>query len=120
VNTFLESILTSLRSGVVMLDRDLHIQKWNRRAEDMWGLRPEEVQNRNFLNLDIGLPVEQLKGTIRACLAGEKEFIEVLLDATNRRGKPTRIRVTCTQLPGRNGGTPDGVILLMEETNGKV
>lgn len=122
LNALLESILTSLRSGVVMLDRDLQIQKWNRRAEDLWGLRPEEVQGKNFLNLDIGLPVDQLKGPIRACLArnSDKQFMEVLLDATNRRGKPTRVKVTCTQLTNPSGGDPRGVILLMEETDGSI
>jgi two-component system, chemotaxis family, CheB/CheR fusion protein len=120
LNAFLESILTSLRGGVVMLDRDLRIQKWNRRAEDLWGLRPEEVQSRNFLNLDIGLPVDQLRGPIRACLASDSQFIEVVLDATNRRGKPMQVKVTCTQLANPHGGDPQGVILLMEETDGKV
>lgn len=103
-----------------MLDRDFYIQKWNRRAEDMWGLRAEEVQSRNFLNLDIGLPVDQLKGPIRACLSSDAEFTEVLLDAINRRGKPMRVKVTCTQLAGANGGDPQGVILLMEEADGKM
>ncbi len=120
LNAFLESILTSLRGGVVMLDRDLYIQKWNRRAEDLWGLRPEEVQSKNFLNLDIGLPVDQLKGPIRACLASDSEFMEVVLDATNRRGKPMQVKVTCTQLVDPKGGDPQGVILLMEETDGKM
>jgi len=120
LNTFLEAILTSLRGGVAMLDRDLHIQKWNRKAEDLWGLRPEEAQNRNFLNLDIGLPVDQLKGPIRACLSNDTAFTEVVLDATNRLGKPMRVKVTCTQLASPNGGDPQGVILVMEEADGKM
>ena len=119
VNGFLESILTSLRSAVVMLDRDLHIRKWNHRAEDLWGLRPWEVHNKNFLNLDIGLPVDQLRGPIRSCLAGEREFIELTLDATNRRGKPVRVRVTCTPLAGPDMKDPQGVILLMDEADGE-
>jgi two-component system CheB/CheR fusion protein len=121
LNAVLESIFTSLRGGVVMLDRDLHVQKWNRRAEDLWGLRPEEAESKNFLNLDIGLPVDQLRGPIRACLSSDngKEFIEVVLEATNRRGKPMRVKVTCTQLANPNGGDPQGVILLMEETDGR-
>src|SRR5262249_53325314 len=72
VNGFLESILTNLRVGVVVVDRNLQIQIWSRRAEDMWGLRADEAQNKNFLNLDIGLPVESLKAPIRACLTQEK------------------------------------------------
>jgi two-component system, chemotaxis family, CheB/CheR fusion protein len=118
VNGFLESILTSLRGAVVMLDRELHIRKWNPRAEDLWGLRPEEVQGRNFLNLDIGLPVDRLKAPIRSCLAGEREFIELALDAINRRGKPVHLKVTCTPLAGPDMKDPQGVILLMEEANG--
>ena len=120
LNTFLEAILTSLRGGVVMLDRDLHIQKWSRKAEDLWGLRPEEAQSRNFLNLDIGLPVDQLKGPIRACLSNDTEFTQVVLDATNRRGKPMQVKVTCTQLANPKGGDPQGVILLMEEADGRM
>jgi two-component system CheB/CheR fusion protein len=115
LNSFLEAILTSLRGAVVMLDSDLQIHKWNHRAEDMWGLRAEEVIHRNFLNLDIGLPVEQLKSPVKACLSQEAEFLEVTLDSTNRRGKQITVKVTCTQLSQRDGGEPTGVILVMEE-----
>jgi two-component system CheB/CheR fusion protein len=115
LNSFLESILTSLRGAVVMLDRDLQIHKWNHRAEDMWGLRAEEVLRRNFLNLDIGLPVERLKSPVKACLSQEAEFLELTLDSTNRRGKRIAVKVTCTQLSHRDGGEPTGVILVMEE-----
>jgi two-component system CheB/CheR fusion protein len=118
LNAFLESILTSLRGAVVMLDRDLQIHKWNHRAEDMWGLRSDEVLHRNFLNLDIGLPVEQLKAPVKACLAREAEFLELVLDGTNRRGKPIRVKITCTQLASANGGEPQGVILMMEGVDG--
>jgi len=51
---FLESVFTSLPSSVVILDRDLHVQIWNRKAEDMW-FGAEEVEGQHFLNLDIGL-----------------------------------------------------------------
>jgi two-component system, chemotaxis family, CheB/CheR fusion protein len=122
LNAILEAIFTSLHGAVVLLDRELRVQKWNRRSEDMWGLRPDEAQNKNFLNLDIGLPVEQLKGPIRECLAStdEKKFVEVMLEATNRRGKLIRVKVTCTQLAHPNGGEPQGVILLVEENDGRM
>jgi two-component system CheB/CheR fusion protein len=119
LNLFLESILASVRGGVVMLDRDFQIHKWNRRAEDMWGLRAEEVNRKNFLNLDIGLPVEKLRGAIRACLSRTEPYQELMVDAINRRGKPMEVKVTCTQLPDPHGGEPRGVILVMEETDGR-
>jgi two-component system CheB/CheR fusion protein len=119
LNTFLESILTSLRSGLAVVDRDLHVRKWSRRAQEMWGLRSDEVLHKNFLNLDIGLPVERLRAPIRACLAHDAEFLDLTLDATNRRGRPIQVRVTCTPLGPGPDATSRGVILLMEELDGR-
>jgi two-component system CheB/CheR fusion protein len=113
-NTFLQSILASFRGGVAVVDQDLLVMVWNRRAEDLWGLRAEEVQGKNFLNLDIGLPVEQLRQRIRACLAGEGVPPDLTVQAVNRRGKPIRCRVNCAPLAGSNGDTR-GAIVLMEE-----
>jgi two-component system CheB/CheR fusion protein len=62
----------------------------------------------------MGLPVDSLRQPIRACLAGESDHHEVILDATNRRGRAIQCRVTCTPLVGP-GQEPRGVILLMEE-----
>ncbi len=114
VNSFLESILTSFRGGVVAVNRELQIQIWNNKAEDFWGLRSAEVQGQHFLNLDIGLPVEQLRQSIRTCLAGSSQTLEVVLAAINRRGKAIQCKVSCTPLVGR-GKEIWGVIMLMEE-----
>jgi two-component system CheB/CheR fusion protein len=114
VNSFLESILASLRVGVAVLDKGQHIQAWNHKAEDMWGLRAEEVQGRHFLGLDIGLPVEQLKPAIRACLGGDSVFNELTVPATNRRGKSIQCKVTLTPLLG-SGKDSRGLIVLMED-----
>ena len=94
VNTFLESILGSLRGGVVVVDRDLLVQVWNHKAEDLWGLRADEVRGKNLLNLDIGLPVERLKPAIRACLSGE------VARPGDRRSTPTNRRGKADPLPG--------------------
>jgi two-component system CheB/CheR fusion protein len=113
-NGFLESILIGMRSGVVVLDRELHVIAWNPRAEDLWGLRSDEVRSQNFLNLDIGLPTEQLRAGIRACLNGDSDHLEQVVPATNRRGRSIICRVTATPLAGGNREVR-GVILLMDE-----
>jgi two-component system CheB/CheR fusion protein len=113
-NAYLEAILTSLRGGVAVLDRDLRVQIWNSRAEELWGLRADEVVGQHFLNLDIGLPVVQLSRPLRACLSGEAVDGTVSLNATNRRGRSIRCRTTVTPLLGA-GGENEGVIVLMEE-----
>jgi two-component system CheB/CheR fusion protein len=115
VNAMFERILATLNLGVVVVDRDQTVRVWNRESEELWGVRPDEAKGMHLLNLDIGLPVEQLKGPVKACLSQEAEFLELTLDGTNRRGKPITVKVTCTQLSGPAGGEPTGVILVMEE-----
>jgi len=71
VNDFLESLLVSQRGGLVIVDRDLRISVWNDASAELWGLRRDETPGQHFLNLDIGLPVEDLRQPIRAVLTGE-------------------------------------------------
>jgi two-component system, chemotaxis family, CheB/CheR fusion protein len=113
-NAFLESVLTSLHAGVVVVDEELRIIAWNARAEDLWGLRQKEVSGKHLLNLDIGLPVERLKVVIRNCLNGAGDGEVMTLDAVNRRGKAIRCEVTCTPLK-RGEEEVRGAILIMED-----
>ena len=113
LNIFLESIIGSLRAAVVVLDDQLNIYIWNRVAEDMWGLRADEVEGRSLFTLDIGLEVEALKAPVRASLSGS-ESEEVTLEALNRRGRTFSCRVTCTSFDALDRDLR-GVILLMEE-----
>src|SRR5206468_224038 len=92
VNFFFGSILTSLQVVVIVVERELKVTVWDRGAEEMWGLREEEVRGKHLLNLDIGLPVEKLKTSIRESLT-DAATRDVILDATNRRGKKFRCKV---------------------------
>jgi two-component system CheB/CheR fusion protein len=111
-NAYLEGILGSLSAAVVTLDRELGVRGWNQGARDLWGLIEDEVHGKHFLNLDIGLPVEQLRAPIRKVLAGEGQQ-QFVLPAVNRRGRHIQARITVTPL-----GADDeirGAILMMEE-----
>jgi two-component system CheB/CheR fusion protein len=114
LNAFFSSVLGSLSAGAVVVNSNLDVVMWNHRAEDMWGLRADEVQGKGLLNLDIGLPVAELRTVIRPCLAGEVDRQEVVLDAINRRGRKIKCRVTCTPLIA-GSKKREGVILMMEE-----
>lgn len=114
LNAFLETILTTIGLAVTVLDRQQHVQIWNGEAREMWGLTPDEVEDRHLQSLDFGLPVEKLKPALRACLSGESQQEVVVLDATNRRGKAFQCQVTCLPLHGSGDGTVSGVIMLME------
>jgi two-component system CheB/CheR fusion protein len=112
--SFLETLLSSLKLGVVVVDREFHIQNWNSMAEDLWGLHSSEILGSSLLGLDIGLPVEQLKHPIRAVLDEKSDVEEVVLKAINRRGKTIMCRVTLRPF---TGGTKErlGAVLVMEE-----
>jgi two-component system, chemotaxis family, CheB/CheR fusion protein len=112
-NGFLETILTSLRAGVVVLDPDLHVQVWNQHAQELWGLRPEEAVGQHFLNLDIGLPTELLRPMIRQTLAETADAGELVVAAVNRRGRAIDVRVLASPL--RSVDTTVGVIMTMED-----
>jgi two-component system CheB/CheR fusion protein len=114
VNAFLETILTTIGFAVAVLDREQHVQVWNGQAWDLWGLTSEEVEDKHLLSLDFGLPVEKLKPQLRAALTGESDREEVVLAATNRRGRPFQCRVTVLPLARNRDGDGSGVILTME------
>ncbi len=114
-NAFLEAVLASLQAGVAVVDHEMRIRMWNRRAEDMWGVRSVEAVGQHFLNLDIGLPFDQLRPLVRASLDAEGKAGEVIIDAVNRRGRAIVVRVACTPLGGQATETAgDGAIIVME------
>ncbi|OBQ37646.1 MAG: chemotaxis protein CheR [Aphanizomenon flos-aquae WA102] len=112
INIFLTSILGSLQMGMVVLDSSFNILIWNQTVEDMWGLRTDEVMNKSWFSLDIGLPVEQLRNPIRDIMSCKKKFQEIIINATNRRGKKIQCYLACSPLMN---GTVEGVIIMMTD-----
>jgi two-component system, chemotaxis family, CheB/CheR fusion protein len=81
------------------------------------GLRADEVKGSAFFNLDIGLEVGKLRQAIRACqVSGTND--DLVLDATNRRGRSIRCRITVTK-QSLVEEKDRGVILLLEEVDGQ-
>jgi two-component system CheB/CheR fusion protein len=114
LNHFMESILGSLGAAVVVINRDMIVQVWNRQAEDLWGLREDEVLGEHFLNLDSGLPTDRLKTVVREVIFEGSPRGELVLDAVNRRGRRVELRVSATPLLAGND-EPSGALLLMEQ-----
>jgi two-component system CheB/CheR fusion protein len=113
LNEFMESILGSLGATVIVVDRDLVVQVWNRQAEDLWGLREDEAVGEHLLDLDSGLPADPLTAMIREVVFDATPKAERQLAAVNRRGRPVRLRVTVTPLTAGEQ-VPSGALLLME------
>jgi two-component system CheB/CheR fusion protein len=111
-NAFMDFVLSSLHIGVVVLDEGMHVQLWNHRAADLWGLRDDEVVGHSLLTLDIGLPVQEVAALVSGCLTGSGPN-ERVIDARDRRGRSILCRVTCTRLDGQSSG----VVATMEEVS---
>ena len=109
--TFLEGVLSSLAAGVVVLDSGMLVKSWNRGAEELWGLRSDEVRNQPFLNLEFGLPTVEVVEIVRQCFTSGRRTGPLEVAAINRIGRPISCKVTCTPLDG----TGEAVVLLMEE-----
>jgi len=113
-NAFLNSILASIRTGVLVVDRALTIQIWSRQAEDLWGVRADEAIGRSLSTLDIGLPVAELMMALQTFLAGSDQFQTLSFQALNRRGRTLTCRVQISPLIGIDKQR-SGAVVLMEE-----
>jgi PAS domain S-box-containing protein len=112
LNQVLQAILGSLQSAVIVLGPEMEIKAWNRQAEELWGLRSDEVIGRHFLNFDLWFPIEALRTAVRDCLAGRAERTQVVESAVNRRGRAIECTVNVNCLVAEQ--TPRGVILMVD------
>jgi two-component system CheB/CheR fusion protein len=114
INAFLETILSTIGLAVAVVDRNQRVQIWNGKARELWGVTPDEAEDEHLLGLDIGLPLDEMRQQLRSTLAGQSEREEVVVAATNRRGKPFQCRVTFLPLGTGSDGDVSGVIMMME------
>jgi two-component system, chemotaxis family, CheB/CheR fusion protein len=114
--TFLEGVLFSVAAGVVVLDRSLLVRSWNKGAEELWGLRADEVRNQAFFSLVFGLPTEEIHNVVQECLATGRRTGSIHVAAINRIGRSITCAVACSPL--KSSGAGEGAVLLMEELPG--
>ncbi len=112
--TFLDSLVNSIYLGMVVVDREMRVVVWNRHCEDLWGLRADETVGTVLTSLDMGLPLEDVRPLIGNAFVDSGQTGEVTVDAVNRRGRTTRIRVSCMAFRSSEGSVK-GALLLMEE-----
>lgn len=111
--TFLGSLVDSVARGMVVVDREMRVVVWNRDCEEMWGgLRSDETVGASLTSLDIGLPMESIRPLIGNAFV-DAAGGEVVVDAVNRRGKHTSVRVTCSAFRSAEGSVT-GALLFME------
>jgi two-component system, chemotaxis family, CheB/CheR fusion protein len=118
VDSFLGAVLASLGSAVVVVDADLLVQAWSPGAEELWGMRADEVLQKHFLTLDIGLPVHEVAPRVRELFngrsdKGERNAGPLKVEAVNRRGRTLTIQISLAPLRADDKHVV-GVILVMD------
>src|SRR4051795_8636435 len=83
-------------------------------------LRAEEAEGKNFMELDIGLPVQELSEPLARALGGPTEPIEERVDAINRRGQPITCLVRVMALRTRANDIYGAMMLTAPVADGKV
>lgn len=118
-NSFVNAVLASVQQAVIVVDRDLCIRVWNSRAEDLWGLKSQEVVGKHILNIDTGLPVELIRSPIKSCLTGLSEMETVTIRERNRRGRAVECDITCSSVHFDDGTGVAALIMIKDrETEG--
>jgi two-component system CheB/CheR fusion protein len=116
---YVSTILDSLQTALVVMDLQYRVRFWNEGAAKLWGRTPEEVVGRSFLRLEIGLPVQELRETLRRCLKGEED-LDARLDGHDHRGNPLIQHVRCVPLlDGEVERRILGAIVMVEAGDGR-
>ncbi len=117
LNDLMESVLSSLRAGVAVVDPTTTVLAWNAGATELWGLREEEAVGRRLTDLDIGLPLEPILPLVHQQLATVSPDETVRVSAVNRRGRSVDVDVTVSTMR-RTGAEATGAILVMMLVSG--
>ncbi|HEY2296681.1 MAG TPA: CheR family methyltransferase [Jatrophihabitans sp.] len=111
--TFVEGVLTSVAAAVIVLDANLKVRAWNRGAQEIWGLRIDEVDGEPFFDLEFGLPTRLLyESAVRSVKTGARSEEPLEVQAVNRLGAGIRCTIMFSPL---NGNRDEGVVMLIEQ-----
>ena len=115
---FSENILESLNDGLVVVNRDDRIVRWNRRLEELYGIRHEDAVARRLGELFEPTFVEVLRSTRGASPEGAA-FYRVPL--TTRHDSARRLLVNMATTPLRDSdGAIAGTIVVIEDISTRV
>jgi PAS domain S-box-containing protein len=113
-----ENILESLNDGLLVVDRNDRIVRWNRRLEELYGLRHEEAHGRHLAAVfDEGFR-EVLRSARTEAPDGAALYRVPL---TTRHADPRRLLVNVATTPLReSGGAVAGTIVVVEDISARV
>jgi PAS domain S-box-containing protein len=115
---FSENILESLNDGLAVVDRDDRVVRWNRRLEELYGVRHEAA---------VGQRLEQIldPGFFEVLRSGRRESPEgaalYRVPLATRHAPPRRLLVNVATTPLRDmSGAINGTIVVVEDISARV
>ncbi|MGH9308640.1 MAG: two-component system sensor histidine kinase NtrB, partial [Vicinamibacterales bacterium] len=114
---FSENILESLNDGIAVVNRDVRVVRWNRRLEELYGIRHEEAIGRRLHELFEASFLEVVAPATRESEGAA--FYRVPL--TTRHGAARRLLVNVATTPLRDSdGAIAGTIIIVEDISSRV
>ncbi|HVL66664.1 MAG TPA: ATP-binding protein [Vicinamibacterales bacterium] len=115
---FSENILESLNDGLAVLNHDDRVVRWNRRLEELYGVRHEDAVERGVDEIFDETFLETLRATRRESPEGAAIYRVPLL---TRHEPPRHLLVNIATTPLRDSdGAIAGTILVIEDISSRV
>jgi PAS domain S-box-containing protein len=114
---FSENILESLNDGLAVVNRENRVVRWNRRLEELYGVRHEEAVGRRLGELFDPMFMEVL-GSRREVLEGTA-FYRVPLPTRHEPSRRLLVNLATTPLRDSDGAIA-GTILVIEDISSRV
>ena len=114
VNGFLQGILSGLALAVVVVDADYRVQLWNAGAERLIGLRAFEAEGRRLVELEVGLPDEQLRSCLREAVLQGRTPEPVDVPLQDRFGRPQTRTLSISPLRRADAEVTGAVVTLTD------
>src|SRR4051794_3673139 len=112
-NRVLNGVLEGVDLAVAVVDAGYRVQLWNAAAERLTGLRSFEAEGKPLMDLDLDLPLDELRAALRGvALHGEPKSVEAAV--ANRFGKQVRRRLMATPLRAE-AGEVRGVVVTLDD-----
>ena len=115
---FSENILESLNDGLVVLNREDHVVRWNRRLEELYGIRHEQAVDRRIDEIFDGSFYDTLRAARRDSPDGAALYRVPLM---TRHDPARRVLINLATTPLRDSdGAIAGTIVVIEDISSRV
>jgi two-component system, NtrC family, sensor kinase len=115
---FSENILESLNDGLAVLNQDDHVVRWNRRLEELYGVRHEDAVDRPIARIFDDACLDTLRATRRDSPEGAVIY-RVPLTTRHEPARTLLVNMATTPLRDSDGAIA-GTILVIEDISSRV